>query len=346
MLYWPHLLKGLRPIEKQKSLMNASKSITPVMISIKLISKLFCLSLIVLILTSCGKKEETAPVTKPDVAIGQIVAIGRVEPETRLTTLASEFSGLITEINVKAGDQVKAGDPILRLSHEVEQAELAFSESKINTTRQDINTQLIQVEAARIKLANMQQKLPRIKALVEKGAEIQQKVDDLEADIEQQQKEIQRIQSLSNATMAKLKELTADANVDRQTLKRRTIVAPKDGQVLNMDLTVGSMLNAGIAICDFAPKSPLTVLVEVDELFTDKVYLGQKALVRTQGETDTLALGEVIYAAPALKKKSIFSDESSNLEDRRVREVRIKLISGKPLLFNSRVEVILFATTK
>jgi hypothetical protein len=56
---------------------------------------------------------------------------------------------------------------------------------------------------------------------------------------------------------------------------------------------------------------------------------------------DNLAEGEVVFLGSYLKKKSLFSDDSGNMEDRRVREVRVRL-SGKPdLLINSRVEVVI-----
>jgi len=51
--------------------------------------------------------------------------------------------------------------------------------------------------------------------------------------------------------------------------------------------------------------------------------------------------GKVILAAPYLRKKSLFSDKVDNLEDRRVREVRVQLDSTETLLIGSRVECII-----
>lgn len=297
------------------------------------------------ILSSCGGKTEQDPsqtAVVQDVALGQIVAVGRVEPEGRLTTINSEVSGLITDIMIKAGDTVKAGQVLLKLSQTTEAAQVNLASSRLTTTRQDMQTTSRQIESAALKVANLQQRLERLKPLVAQGAETQQSVDNLETDLKQAQIEVERLKSAYATSQAKLNEQNADLAVAQSQLAKRTIYAPSDGQILTFDLTFGRMLNAGASICDFAPASSLTTLVEVDELFANKVFLGQKALIRTQGEADTLAMGEVIYAAPALKKKSIFSDESSNLEDRRVREVRIKVQEGKQLLFNSRVEVILF----
>jgi hypothetical protein len=84
----------------------------------------------------------------------------------------------------------------------------------------------------------------------------------------------------------------------------------------------------------------------VDELWANKIYIGQKATIRTQGMDDKLAEGEVVYLSPYLKKKSLFSDDSSNMEDRRVREVRIRLSGNTNLLINSRVEAVIDLNNK
>jgi hypothetical protein len=78
----------------------------------------------------------------------------------------------------------------------------------------------------------------------------------------------------------------------------------------------------------------------------NKLQLGQQAIIRTQGTDDQLAKGEVVYLSPYLKKKSLFSDDSANMEDRRVREVRIRLTGAANLLINSRVEAVIDLSTK
>jgi hypothetical protein len=100
-------------------------------------------------------------------------------------------------------------------------------------------------------------------------------------------------------------------------------------------------VQSGTAVAEFAPDGAVTVICEVDELFVDKIQLGQKATIRPQGATETLAEGVVMTVSPYLKKKSIFSDEAGALEDRRVREVRVKLNTTANLLFNSRVECVI-----
>jgi hypothetical protein len=48
----------------------------------------------------------------------------------------------------------------------------------------------------------------------------------------------------------------------------------------------------------------------------------------------------VTYAAPYLKRKSLFSDEAGVKEDRRVREVRV-MLDRQDLLINRQAECII-----
>lgn len=49
----------------------------------------------------------------------------------------------------------------------------------------------------------------------------------------------------------------------------------------------------------------------------------------------------MILASPYLRKKSLFADNSANLEDRRVREVRVQLDNPENVLIGARVECII-----
>lgn len=184
-------------------------------------------------------------------------------------------------------------------------------------------------------------KLVRVKNLVEKGAETQQNLDNAQTDYDQSLADIDRYNAALRAEEAKLNERTADVRVIEAQIGQKKIVAPADGVVLQMNVTEGASVSTTGSLFDFAPALPLTVLCEVDELLADKVKAGQPAFIRNQGADQQLAKGEVIYVGPYLKRKSLFSDDSGNMEDRRVREVRILIEGGVQLLYDARVEAVI-----
>ena len=124
-------------------------------------------------------------------------------------------------------------------------------------------------------------------------------------------------------------------------MDKKNIYAPSDGMVLSWEIKPGEAVNIGSKLGDFAPDGDLIATTEVDELFAMKVKIGQKASINVQGTNQELSSGKVIYCAPYLSKKSIFNDRADNLEDRRVREVRVKIDNPKAVLIGSRVECII-----
>ncbi len=140
---------------------------------------------------------------------------------------------------------------------------------------------------------------------------------------------------------ASVKEVSAEANYLSQLKDKKRIYAPEDGMMLNWDVKVGQAVAAGTKLGDFAPDGNLIAITEIDELYALKVKLGQKVNVNMQGTTNLLTKGTVTYCAPYLSKKSIFSDRADNLEDRRVREVHVRVANPKAVLIGSRVECII-----
>jgi multidrug resistance efflux pump len=301
--------------------------------------------ILALILTAgCNNKtasNEAKAITAANAQPTQIVAIGRVEPESKITAIGAQVGGLIRHIYIHAGDSVIKGQPLIELVHDYEDALLAQSLSKLATQHAEIENVSAQLNSVKIKNQNLKVKLQRIKNMYAQDADTKQNVDNAQTDYDQSLADIDRYTALLNSAQKTLAQYQTDINVVKAQIDQKTVRAPGDGLILNMDLTEGSSVSVEKSLFDFAPASPLTVLCEVDELYYDKVKKGQPAYIRNQGMSERIAEGEVIFLSPYIRKKSIFSDDSNNMEDRRVREVRI-LIKGHPkLLFNSRVEAVI-----
>ncbi len=314
----------------------------PMLHSIKFITAGFLLSAC---LMSCsGKKEETPKadsVAQKDSPLEMIVSIGRIEPELKIVKLSSEVSGIVRKVNFQAGDSVKKGEVIIELSNELERAQLAVSTNQANTRNYDILSAQANLEGATLKLENLKLRYERLKSSFEKGAETKQNLDNANTDYLTAQKEVERLTNVVQTYRKQQEEIYSQSALNTVQLQRRFIKAPADGLILQMDITPGSSVQALSSLADFAPACPVSVVCEVDELFADQVFLGDKAYVRYAGQTEKLAEGTIIFAAPYLKKKSLFADVSGDMEDRRVREVRVRLSNTGKLLYGSRVECVI-----
>ena len=302
----------------------------------------YYLLLMPLLLAACGKntaiKQAQATAAAPP---SEVIAIGRVEPEAKISAIGAQVNGIVKHLYVHAGDTVKKDQLLVELVHDYEDALLSQANSKLAGQRAEVESAKAQLSSVKIKTENLRVKLQRTQRNVASDADTKQSLDNAQTDYDQSLADIDRYNAMLANEQAKLDGCATDIAVVQAQIAQRRITAPSDGIILNMDLTEGSSVTTSKSLFDFAPISPLTVLCEVDELFAAKVKVGQPAFLRNQGMEEKLASGQVIFVGSYLKKKSLFSDDSGNMEDRRVREVRILIKDNKQLIFNSRVEAVI-----
>lgn len=296
----------------------------------------FCLSIGLLACQPEPKNEQPAkpkPITK-------VVGVARIEPEQGLVELYAGATGRVTSIAVSENQALKKGQTLLAIDRSADQAQLASARSKIGTQRASIAAQEAAVASLKLSADKAQtdyelnQKLFAVKGIT------QQALNESAADAAKAQQEYRKgVADLQQARTV-LNELNADVNVYAVQAKEKTLEAPYTGKLLEWTVKVGDYVTGETQVGQMAPNGALIARTEVDELFAERIKLGQKADVRSQATGKIIGSGTVYFAGDFLKKKSLFEDETAQ-EDRRVREVRIRLNPGEGLLINARVDCII-----
>ncbi len=308
--------------------------------------------LLLLSFFSCGggnkntiEENRKDSLSKP-INIDQIVGVATIEPKSHIVSLYAETGGIIKKIDHDINEDVKENEVIVELVSDVEQAQLEQAQSKLATQESMLASAQAQLTSVSVKMENAKVNFERNQNLIKSGGITQQVLDDSRFAYNSQHAD----QASSDANVKqqenKMKELQADINYNQKIVDRKKIKAPVNGKVLSMDVKVGNNVSTTQSICDFAPDGPLMAITEVDELFADKIQNGMSAYIRPQGKQDTLATGKIFLTSPYLRKKSLFSDDAANMEDRRVREVRVLLDEGAKTLIGSRVECVILLKTK
>jgi HlyD family secretion protein len=278
--------------------------------------------------------------------IDRIIGVASIEPLSHIVSLYSETGGIIKRISHDINEEVKENEVIVELVTDVEQAQLEQAQSKLATQESMLASARAQLASVSIKLENARVNYQRNLNLIKSGGITQQVLDDSRFASDSQDADQTSAAANVKQQENKLKELEADINYYQKVVDRKKIKAPVNGKILSMDVRVGNNISTNQSICDFAPDGPLMAITEVDELFADKVSNGMSAYIRPQGKLDTLATGKIFLTSPYLRKKSLFSDDAANMEDRRVREVRVLLDERAKALIGSRVECVILLNTK
>lgn len=237
------------------------------------------------------------PVKGYQVAQGEIVAevMGAGTLEAKVQTIVStKIPGRILDMRVDQGDQVRAGQTLLRLDdsefrQQVEIARSALDAAKATVERMHadaVRSQAI-LEQSRIEYRR-RESLFASKSIA--ANEIDKRKEELkvaEADLEKTKAAV--VESRKNLVVA---QNTVDYQLAR--LGDTLIAAPFDGLIIRRDRDPGDVVVPGTSIFLLISTQSLWVRTWVDETEMQRVTEGQAARVVFRAEPETSYIGKVV----------------------------------------------------
>lgn len=309
---------------------------------------LFCSALLMLGTSSCqsGDDQQITEAQKDSIAAlpptnDRIVGVARVEPEDGLMTLTAGSSGRVLDIMMDENQSIAKGHQLLTLETDLERSQLSQAKSKVGTQQAAISAQQAALAGLKVQLQNAQATFRRNTELHQGKALTKQVLDDSKTTLDKLIQDIDQTEANIRQAKSRLAEINTDIGYYQTILNKKQVTALVAGKVLNVLIKKGDYIGNDTPLADFAPEGPLFAKTEVDELYAERVKVGQKAYVVSQTTGDTLATGVVSYAADYLKQKSLFKDQATELEDRRVRDVSVRLDEGQMPLIGSRVDCVI-----
>jgi len=306
--------------------------------------------LLPLLISACSNNAATdkSPQQLPakSTAISYVVGVGKIEPENDIVQLASPVSGMVRRILKNENDTVSPGTPILELDHRIEDERIVQLARGLTSYTWQIKADEASVEDYEAKYKSAQVSLQRYQRLYDKGAETRQVLQDAQTTATSLQLNLKKMQAVVASEKSKLDQMKAELRSAELDRDQRIIRSPVQGKILEITTLTGSSVNNRDVLGQISPAGRITATCEVDEMYAGRVAVGQKAWIRNVGDLDTLSTGTVYSAQSFLRKKSLFTDQAGEPEDRRVREVRIMLDQPEKLLLNARVECAIDITAK
>jgi len=298
------------------------------------------------ILASCGgnKKEEEQlekarldSLSRPE-NVSTVSAIAKVEPEGGLVELSSNTGGNIIAIRKKEGDTVKKGDVILLLDAEDEQLSSDVLRKEITTQQAQAAADQANVDQYVAELKEKERDLSVSERLAQTGAETKQNVAEKRKERDVILANLESARGKARASRSQIQTLRTQLSQSQVASGNKTITAIQDGLIVSMDAKLGSSLQAFTPFATLAPDGKLVLHGEIDEMFANRVAVGQSVSVRYIGGKNTIGEGKVIFLSPVLSDKSILYETTAEAQDRRVREFKVEFTSNDPLLINHKVE--------
>lgn len=231
-----------------------------------------------------AKKEPAYNLVKPKVAtiIKKTVANGTIEPRQEID-IKPVVSGVIRELLVEAGQQVKEGDKLAVIQIVPDMLSLSQAESRVNS--------------AAIAVTNAQMNYDRNKPLADKGVIAASEMQTYDIALRNARQE----QSAAQDALQLVRDgISKSSKGATNTIVRSTIT----GMVLDVPVKVGSSViernnfNEGTTIATVADMNDLIFKGNVDESEVGKVKLGMPVVI-TVGAVDSASWdANLEYIAP------------------------------------------------
>jgi macrolide-specific efflux system membrane fusion protein len=243
----------------------------------------------------------TAPVTIGDIE-QTVLATGTLKP-VKLVAVGAQASGRLVALNVRLGQEVKAGDLIGEIDSLTQQNTLRTNEASLRNVRAQREEKLATLALAEANLARQQ-------ATLAQKASSRADYDNAEATVKQTQAQIAQLD-------AQIVEAEVAIETARVNLGYTRITAPIEGTVLSIATQQGQTVNAvqsAPTIVVLGQVHTMTVRVEISEADVVRVKPGQNVYFTILGDPDhryEAKLGTIEPAPESIKTDSSFSSTST-----------------------------------
>lgn len=224
-----------------------------------------------------------------------VAATGLVEPADGEIAIGTPVSGVVTDLPVRIGDRVHAGDVLFRVDSRALQVTL--------------QTRAAQVQLAQAALRKPQHRLEHARQLSRRDPQAisRQAMQDLEDDLAAAAAELA-------LAKARQQELARD-------IARYTVRAPSNGKVLQLTMRPGMFVEAS----GTGQNPPLLIIgdmsapwlrVEINE--QDIARLGEDAVAYLPSEPSKAYPLDYLYTEPQLQPKTVLTGRATERSDSRV----------------------------
>ncbi|RLD81501.1 MAG: efflux transporter periplasmic adaptor subunit, partial [Bacteroidetes bacterium] len=247
-----------------------------------------------------------------------ITANGKIQPETEVK-LSPEVSGEIVLLNVIEGQEVKAGELLVKINPEIYLSGIARMEASLNSAKSNLanskarqaqtHAQFIQAELS----YKRNKKLWEDKAISDSEFEAaQSNYDVAKADVDAAKESVNSARYNVMSTDASLRE-------SRENLAKTTIYAPMSGTISRLNVEVGERVlgtiqMAGTELLRIANLNLMEVKVDVNENDIVRVENGDTAIIEVDAYLGKIFKGIVTEIANSASVAGSGTDQVTNFE--------------------------------
>ena len=263
-----------------------------------------------------------------------VAAVGLIEANSENIAIGTPLSGVATEIFVKVGSTVNAGDRLFVLDTRQLQADLAVA-------RRNVEVAKGRARVAEGSLQDLQKKLDFAEGLTDKRAISEEETTHRRLAVETAKAQLGEAEAEAAQAQAQVRSVETE-------IERSTVRAPIDGEVLQVKLHVGEYAPAAVTATPLVllgGSRPLNVRVDVDENEAWRVKSGAAAMAHVRGDPRLQTPLHFVRFEPFVVPKKSLTGDSTERVDTRVLQVIYRIDrQDLPLFVGQQMDVFIDAS--
>jgi HlyD family secretion protein len=275
------------------------------------------------------KPMETAnltPSTKP-TDLPMVAGSGVVEPSSELIQISPQVPGVISEVLVKVGQEVKMGDVLFRLDCRELKAQQKSRQAQLALAQKNI-------ELSKVDVQDKKDKLDRYLKIKDARAIIQEELSARQFAYENSKSRLEVAKSQWQENKAFLDEIET-------AISLREVKSPIDGSILQVKARLGQFAPANIlneALMTVGNLNPLHIRVDIDEADINRIDFQAVATANTRGSHQKKHANFVRVEPLVIPKKSLTNALNERV-DTRVLQVIYALEDHTQIFVGQQVDV-------
>jgi HlyD family secretion protein len=300
-----------------------------------------------------GKREGIAVETEKAAArtiVEMVSASGKIYPENDVK-ISPEVSGEVTELYVKEGDSVRAGQLLAKIRADQYQPAVERSQATVNSAKANVSVATAQIGQLEAQKGQTEAQLDQARTVARRQEQLFKDGVIAQADLDQARTALRSAEASINAIKAQINSARENVNASEQNVKgadatvreaktnlsKTMIYAPVSGVISKLTVkrgerVLGTQMMSGTEMMRISNFTAMIVQVDVSESDILRVAIGNETDIEVDAYLDVKFTGKVTEIAASAKENALSAAASNDQMSNYVVKIRIDSESYRELM--------------